>query len=61
VLLFARGESIGRDSTPASQQLLADAAQTVSPCSWRRGCFPGAVAPLPVIVTGSRKAWPAPW
>jgi two-component system sensor histidine kinase FlrB len=56
VLLFARGESIGRDTIPV-RQLLADAAQTVEPLfrrQWSR---------LPVVgaadgnhVTGSPKA-----
>jgi two-component system sensor histidine kinase FlrB len=56
VLLFARGESIGRD-TIAAGQLLADAAQTVQPLflekkvAFRVICGAGEV-----IVTGSRKA-----
>ena len=56
VLLFARGESIGRDITPA-RLLLADAAQTVEPLfvdkgvSFRVACDAG-----DATVTGSRKA-----
>ena len=56
VLLFARGESIGRDTIRA-EQLLSDAAQTVQPLfleksvAFRVSCQAGQV-----IVTGSRKA-----
>ncbi len=56
VLLFARGESIGRD-TMRAEQLLSDAAQTVQPLFleksvvFRVSCQAGEV-----IVTGSRKA-----
>jgi signal transduction histidine kinase len=56
VLLFARGESIGRDTIPAAE-LLADAAQTVQPLFLEKGCLPGDLPTLArVIVTGSRKA-----
>ncbi|WP_374681907.1 PAS domain-containing sensor histidine kinase [Accumulibacter sp.] len=56
VLLFARGESIGRDSTPASQ-LLAEAAQTVEPLFLERGIAFRVVGDAAgIIVTGSRKA-----
>ncbi|WP_291991002.1 ATP-binding protein [Candidatus Accumulibacter sp. ACC007] len=56
VLLFARGESIGRDSTPASQ-LLADAAQTVEPLFLEKGiAFRVVGDAAATIVTGSRKA-----
>ena len=56
VLLFARGESIGRDVIPV-RQLLGDAAQTVQPLfleknvAFRVDCHVGEMA-----VTGSRKA-----
>ncbi|MFW5395869.1 MAG: two-component system sensor histidine kinase FlrB [Candidatus Accumulibacter regalis] len=56
VLLFARGESIGRDSTPASQ-LLAEAAQTVEPLFLEgRIAFRVVGDAAGIIVTGSRKA-----
>ncbi|WP_299162884.1 ATP-binding protein [Accumulibacter sp.] len=56
VLLFARGESIGRDSTPASQ-LLAEAAQTVEPLFLEgRIAFRVLGDAAGIIVTGSRKA-----
>ncbi|HRI90892.1 MAG TPA: ATP-binding protein [Accumulibacter sp.] len=56
VLLFARGESIGRDSTPASQ-LLAEAAQTVEPLFLEGGIAFRVVGDAAgIIVTGSRKA-----
>lgn len=56
VLLFARGESIGRDTIPV-RQLLADAAQTVEPLfADRKVAFQVACAADGVVVTGSRKA-----
>lgn len=56
VLLFARGESIGRDTIPV-RQLLADAAQTVEPLfADRKVAFRVACAADGVVVTGSRKA-----
>jgi two-component system sensor histidine kinase FlrB len=56
VLLFARGESIGRDSTPA-RQLLAEAAQTVEPLFLEKGIAFRIVGGAPeTVVTGSRKA-----
>jgi len=56
VLLFARGESIGRDTIPV-WQLLADAAQTVEPLfADRKVAFQVACAADGVVVTGSRKA-----
>jgi two-component system sensor histidine kinase FlrB len=56
VLLFARGESIGRDTIPV-RQLLADAAQTVEPLfADRNVAFRVNCAADGVVVTGSRKA-----
>ena len=56
VLLFARGESIGRDSTPA-RQLLAEAAQTVEPLFLEKGiAFRIVGGSAETVVTGSRKA-----
>ena len=56
VLLFARGESIGRDTIPV-WQLLADAAQTVEPLfADRKVAFRVNCAADGVVVTGSRKA-----
>jgi two-component system sensor histidine kinase FlrB len=56
VLLFARGESIGRDSTPA-RQLLAEAAQTVEPLFLAKGiAFRIVGGSAETVVTGSRKA-----
>ncbi len=56
VLLFARGESIGRDTIPV-RQLLADAAQTVEPLfADRKVAFRVNYAADGVVVTGSRKA-----
>jgi two-component system sensor histidine kinase FlrB len=56
VLLFARGESIGRDSTPA-RQLLAEAAQTVEPLFLEKGiAFRIVGGAAETVVTGSRKA-----
>ncbi len=60
VLLFARGESIGRDAIPVTM-LFADAAQTLEPLFAEKGVVfrvrpdPGARPGHPVIV-GSRKA-----
>ena len=56
VLLFARGESIGRDAIPVGQ-LLADAGQAVEPLFVERQvAFRVTCAADGVIVTGSRKA-----
>jgi len=56
VLLFARGESIGRDTIPV-RQLLADAAQTVEPLfADRKVAFRVNCTADGVVVTGSRKA-----
>ena len=56
VLLFARGESIGRDSTPA-RQLLAEAAQIVEPLFLEKGVAFRLVGDAGgTLVTGSRKA-----
>ena len=56
VLLFARGESIGRDTIPV-WQLLADAAQTVEPLfADRKVAFRVNCTADGVVVTGSRKA-----
>jgi two-component system sensor histidine kinase FlrB len=56
VLLFARGESIGRDSTPA-RQLLSEAAQTVEPLFLAKGiAFRIVGGAAETVVTGSRKA-----
>ncbi|MDP3539409.1 MAG: ATP-binding protein [Azonexus sp.] len=56
VLLFARGESIGRDVIPASD-LLAEAAQTVEPLMREHGLDFAAVDGCEgAIIVGSRKA-----
>ena len=56
VLLFARGESIGRDVIPA-ETLIADAAQTMEPLCRQKGVgFSVSGALGDSIVTGSRKA-----
>jgi two-component system sensor histidine kinase FlrB len=56
VLLFARGESIGRDTIRAGQ-LLADAAQTVQPLFLEQGVpFRVTGKPPEVRLIGSRKA-----
>ncbi|WP_313952717.1 sensor histidine kinase [Accumulibacter sp.] len=56
VLLFARGESIGRDTTLA-RQLLADAAQTVEPLFVDKNvAFRVVCEASETTVTGSRKA-----
>ncbi|MEF8703223.1 MAG: ATP-binding protein [Candidatus Accumulibacter sp. UW26] len=56
VLLFARGESIGRDTIPAGQ-LLDDAAQTVQPLFLEQGVtFRVTGKPPEVRLIGSRKA-----
>lgn len=56
VLLFARGESIGRDTIRADE-LLADAAQTVQPLFIERNVnFRVACQTGDAVVTGSRKA-----
>ncbi len=56
VLLFARGESIGRDSTPA-RQLLGEAAQSVEPLFLEKGiAFRIVGTAAETVVTGSRKA-----
>ncbi|SDI04327.1 two-component system, sensor histidine kinase FlrB [Propionivibrio dicarboxylicus] len=56
VLLFARGESIGRDVIPVSS-LVADAAQTMEPlCAERRVAFCVTGECEDLIITGSRKA-----
>lgn len=56
VLLFARGESIGRDCIPASD-LLAEAAQTVEPLLREHGLsFAVADACADAVIVGSRKA-----
>ena len=56
VLLFARGESIGRDLIPVSA-LLADVAQTMEPLCHAKGVrFSLNAAPSDSIITGSRKA-----
>jgi two-component system, sensor histidine kinase FlrB len=56
VLLFARGESLGRDVIPVAS-LLADAAQTMEPLCLERGVrFSVTCAAADSIITGSRKA-----
>ena len=56
VLLFARGESIGRDVIPA-EALIADAAQTMEPLCREKGVRFCVEADLgESIITGSRKA-----
>ncbi|RIX41231.1 MAG: PAS domain-containing protein [Rhodocyclales bacterium GT-UBC] len=56
VLLFARGESIGRDVIPASD-LLTEAAQTVEPLMREHGLeFAVADSCAGAVVIGSRKA-----
>lgn len=56
VLLFARGESIGRDIIPASD-LLAEAAQTVEPLMRERGLMYSTVDTCEdAEIVGSRKA-----
>jgi len=56
VLLFARGESIGRDVIVASE-LLAEAAQTVEPLMREHGLdFSMVDACLGAVIVGSRKA-----
>jgi len=56
VLLFARGESLGRDIIPVAS-LLADATQTMEPLCFERGVrFSVTCAAADSIITGSRKA-----
>ena len=56
VLLFARGESIGRDVIPAAS-LLADAVQTMEPLCLEKGVSFSATSEVgDSIITGSRKA-----
>jgi two-component system sensor histidine kinase FlrB len=56
VLLFARGESLGRDLIPVAS-LLADATQTMEPLCRERGVrFSVTCAAADSIITGSRKA-----
>jgi two-component system sensor histidine kinase FlrB len=56
VLLFARGESIGRDVIPASA-LIAEAVQTMEPLCAEKGVSFAVVTDLgDSIITGSRKA-----
>jgi len=56
VLLFARGESIGRDVIPAAS-LIADAAQTMEPLCLEKGVgFSVEAQVADSIITGSRKA-----
>jgi len=56
VLLFARGESIGRDVIPAGD-LLAEAAQTVEPLMREHGLGFAAVDEVEgAVIVGSRKA-----
>lgn len=56
VLLFARGESIGREAIPAAA-LVAEAAQTLGPLCSQKGVGFRVIAPLDgSIVMGSRKA-----
>lgn len=56
VLLFARGESIGRDVIPAAS-LIAEAAQTMEPLCLEKGVrFSVAAEVGDSIITGSRKA-----
>ena len=61
VLLFARGESIGRDVIPLGE-LLAEAAQTVEPLMRELGLQFAAVNPdFEAILVGSRKALFGAW
>ena len=61
VLLFARGESIGRDVIPLGE-LLAEAAQTVEPLMREHGLQFAAVNPdFEAILVGSRKALFGAW
>ena len=61
VLLFARGESIGRDVIPLGE-LLAEAAQTVEPLMREHGLQFAAVNPdFEAILIGSRKALFGAW
>jgi len=56
VLLFARGESIGRDIIPAAS-LIAEVAQTMEPLCLQKGVgFSVMVTAGDSIITGSRKA-----
>lgn len=56
VLLFARGESIGRDVIPAAT-LIAEAVQTMEPLCQEKGVSFGVVSEVSnSILTGSRKA-----
>jgi len=56
VLLFARGESIGRDVIPAAT-LIAEAVQTMEPLCQEKGVRFGVVSEVSnSILTGSRKA-----
>ena len=56
VLFFARGESIGRDSIPATA-LIAEAVQTVDPLCREKGInFTVAAAVNGSVIIGSRKA-----
>jgi two-component system sensor histidine kinase FlrB len=56
VLLFARGESIGRDMIPAVS-LIAEVAQTMEPLCLQKGvAFSVTVTVGEAIITGSRKA-----
>ncbi len=56
VLLFARGESLGRDLIPVAS-LLADAAQTMEPLCRERGVgLSVTCGAADTIITGSRKA-----
>lgn len=56
VLLFARGESIGRDIIPAVS-LIAEVAQTMEPLCLQKGvAFSVTVTVGDAIITGSRKA-----
>ena len=56
VLLFARGESIGRDVIPVSM-LIAEAAQTMEPLCLEKGVAFNVTAELgDSMITGSRKA-----
>ncbi|MEI7432010.1 MAG: HAMP domain-containing sensor histidine kinase, partial [Betaproteobacteria bacterium] len=56
VLLFARGESIGRDVIPAAS-LLYEVAQTMEPLCLEKGVgFSSSSAVSDFIITGSRKA-----
>ena len=56
VLLFARGESIGRDVIPAST-LIAEAAQTMEPLCLEKGVSFKVTTELgDAMITGSRKA-----